>query len=80
MYIKVTKSGPRRYVQLVESYRDDNGRPKQRTIASLGRLEQLDSSLDSVISGLLRATWSEICGFTFTGGSFCFIRFRTFRR
>jgi len=56
MYIKVTKSGPRRYVQLVESYRDDAGRPKQRTIASLGRLEQLDSSLDSVISGLLRAT------------------------
>lgn len=43
-------------MQLVESYRDDNGRPKQRTIASLGRLEQLDSSLDSVISGLLRAT------------------------
>ena len=43
-------------MQLVESYRDDAGRPKQRTIASLGRLEQLDSSLDSVISGLLRAT------------------------
>ena len=59
MYIKVTKSGPRRYVQLVESYRDENGRPKQRTIASLGRLEQLDSSLDSVIAGLLRATGRE---------------------
>ncbi len=56
MYVKVTKSGPRRYVQIVESYRDDNGRPKQRTIASLGRLEQLGNHIDSVISGLLRVT------------------------
>jgi len=56
MYVKVTKSGPRRYVQLVESYRDANGRPKQRTVASLGRLEQLGDNIDSVISGLLRVT------------------------
>ena len=56
MYIKVTQSGPRRYVQLVESYRDAHGRPKQRTIANLGRLEKLDDNLDGVIAGLLRAT------------------------
>lgn len=56
MFIKVTNSGPRRYVQLVEAYRDDAGRPKQRTVATLGRLDQLNSGLDSVISGLMRVT------------------------
>lgn len=56
MFIKITTSGPRRYVQLVEAYRDDKGRPKQRTVATLGRLDQLDSELESVISGLLRVT------------------------
>ena len=56
MFIKVTRSGPRQYVQLVEAYRDDSGRPKQRTVATLGRLDQMDSGLESVISGLLRVT------------------------
>ena len=36
MYVKVTTSGPRRYVQLVESFRDDDGRVKKRTVATLG--------------------------------------------
>ncbi len=54
MFVKVTRSGPRRYVQLVEAYRDDHGRPKQRTVATLGRLDKLSSELESVISGLLR--------------------------
>jgi transposase len=56
MFIKVTSSGPRRYVQLVEAFRDASGAPKQRTVATLGRLDQLSSGLDSVISGLLRVT------------------------
>ena len=56
MFIKVTNSGPRRYVQLVEAFRDEAGLPKQRTVATLGRLDQLNSGLDSVISGLLRVT------------------------
>ena len=56
MFIKVTHSGPRRYVQLVEAYRDAAGRPKQRTLATLGRLDQLSTELESVISGLLRVT------------------------
>lgn len=59
MYIKVTKSGPRRYVQIVESFRDDNGQPKQRTIASLGRLEQLGSNINSLLTGLLRVTGQD---------------------
>lgn len=56
MFVKVTTSGSRRYVQLVEAYRDDSGRPKQRTVATLGRLDQLGPELESVISGLLRVT------------------------
>jgi hypothetical protein len=46
MFVKVTTSGPRRYVQLVESYRDDAGRVKKRTVATLGRLDQLSGELD----------------------------------
>jgi transposase len=59
VFIKVTRSGERRYVQLVEAYRGDDGRPKQRTVATLGRLDQLDSQIESVISGLLRVTGKE---------------------
>ena len=54
MHVKITTSGSRRYVQLVESYRDDAGRVKKRTVATLGRLDQLGGELDSVISGLIK--------------------------
>ncbi len=59
MYVKITQSGPRRYVQLVESYRDASGRVKKRTAATLGRLERLSGDLDPVINGLLKATGRE---------------------
>ena len=54
MFVKITTSGARRYVQLVESYRDDQGRVKKRTVATLGRADQLAGELDSVIDGLLK--------------------------
>ncbi|WP_024301533.1 IS1634 family transposase [Pseudogulbenkiania sp. MAI-1] len=60
MFVKVTKSGSRRYVQLVESYRDEDGRVKKRTVATLGRLDQIGSELESVISGLLRLTGRSV--------------------
>src|SRR5580692_6472026 len=60
MFIKVTKSGSRRYVQLVESYRDENGQVKKRTVATLGRLDQVGTELESVISGLLRLTGRSV--------------------
>src|SRR5438445_11249737 len=56
MFVNGTSSGSRRYVQLVESYRNDNGQPKQRTVATLGRLDQLGDSMEGVINGLLRVT------------------------
>jgi transposase len=56
MFVKVTKSGTRKYVQLVESYRAEDGSPKQRTVATLGRLDQMDRSLETMLQGLMRAT------------------------
>lgn len=56
MFVKITQSGARRYVQLVESFRDADGRVRKRTVATLGRLDQLGSELESVISGLMRVT------------------------
>ncbi|WP_421622142.1 IS1634 family transposase [Alkalilimnicola ehrlichii] len=56
MYTRITKSGPRRYLQLVEGYRDDNGKVKQRVVASLGRIDQLEAAdLEPLIHGLQRA-------------------------
>lgn len=60
--MKVTTSGPRRYVQLVESYRDDAGRVKKRTVATLGWLDQLTGELDAVIDGLLKVSGREPVG------------------
>ena len=51
MYVKVTKSGPRQYVQLVEAFR-----AKQRTVATLGRLDKLGDDLESVVQGLCKIT------------------------
>lgn len=62
MFVKITTSGARRYVQLVESYRDEAGRVKKRTVATLGRLDQLGGELDSVINGLLKAAGREPLG------------------
>ena len=56
MFVKLTKSGPRRYIQLVEAYRDEDGRARQRTVASLGRLESIDQHFESVVRGLERVT------------------------
>ena len=56
MHVKLTTSGGRQYLQLVESFRDDTGRVKKRTVATLGRADKLAGGLDSVINGLLKAS------------------------
>jgi hypothetical protein len=43
MFVKITTSGPRQYVKLVESYRDTPGMPQQRVIATLGCIEAVRS-------------------------------------
>ena len=56
MFVKITTSGPRKYVKLVEAFRDDKGVARQRVIATLGRLEHIQSGgSDALLNGLLRA-------------------------
>jgi transposase len=56
MYARVTKSGGRSYLQLVESYRVEGGGVRQRVIANFGRLDQLEpKDLEPLINGLNRA-------------------------
>ena len=56
MYTRITRSGGRSYLQLVEGYRTDTGAVRQRIVATLGRLDQLGPrQLDPLIQGLNRA-------------------------
>jgi len=56
MFTRISQSGGRSYLQLVESFRNDAGQPRQRVVASLGRLDQLTpKDLDPLINGLERA-------------------------
>ena len=55
MFTKLTRSGGRTYVQLVESFRDEFGRPRQRTVCTLGRLDEAGGQVESLLKGLLRA-------------------------
>src|SRR5262249_8607131 len=52
MFFRTTKSGPRAYLQLVENHWQD-GRPRQRVLATLGRIEELRQR--DAIDGLLRS-------------------------
>ena len=55
MFIKLTRSGGHTYAQLVESFRDEHSKPRQRTVATIGRVDETDGQVDSLLSGLLRA-------------------------
>jgi len=52
MFFRSKKSGPRTYLQIVEN-RWEEGRARQRVIATLGRLDQLQASGE--LDGLLRS-------------------------
>jgi transposase len=54
MFIKVTRTGGRSYAQLVESFRDEHGRPRQRTLATLGRIDEAGGQVDALLTSLLR--------------------------
>jgi len=55
MYTKITQSGGRRYLQLVEGFRDNVGKVRHRVVANLGRIDDLTpQKLDPLINGLNR--------------------------
>jgi hypothetical protein len=55
MFVRLKKTAGYQYLQLVHNYRD-NGKPKQKVIATLGRLEELvnNGSIESIIESLER--------------------------
>ena len=55
MFIKLTTARGHQYVQLVESYRNEEGKARQRTIATLGRLDDAGGQVDALLASLLRA-------------------------
>ena len=55
MLVKVNRSGGRSYLKLVEAFRDDAGQPRQRVIATVGRLEQVRAgAADALVNGFRR--------------------------
>jgi len=55
MYTKITQSGGRRHLQLVEGFRDNVGKVRHRVVANLGRIDDLTpQKLDPLINGLNR--------------------------
>jgi len=56
MYTRISKSGGRSYLQLVEGHRDAEGKVRIKVVASLGRLDRLSpEKLDPLINGLNKA-------------------------
>jgi hypothetical protein len=57
MFVRINESGGRRYLQIVESYRNEAGKPRHRVVANLGRIDGMeDGHLDALIRGLCRVT------------------------
>ena len=55
MFVRINESGGRRYLQIVESYRNEAGKPRHRVVANLGRIDGMDDGhLDALIRGLCR--------------------------
>lgn len=55
MFIKLTRVKGHSYAQLVESFRDTNGQPRQRNLATLGRLDENGGAVDKLLASLLKA-------------------------
>ena len=55
MFIKLTRASGHTYAQLVESFRDEHGRPRQRTLATIGRVDEAGGQVDALLKSLQRA-------------------------
>jgi transposase len=57
MFVRITRTGERSYVKIVEAFRDDTGVSRQRVIATLGRLEHVrGGAADALVKGLMRVS------------------------
>ena len=55
MFVKLARSRGHTYAQIVESFRDANGQPRQRNLLTLGRIDENDGQVDKVLRALLKA-------------------------
>jgi len=55
VFIKLTRVKGHSYAQLVESFRDDSGQPRQRNLLNLGRVDENDGQVDKLLQSLLKA-------------------------
>jgi transposase len=55
MFVKLARSRGHTYAQIVESFRDANGQPRQRNLLMLGRVDENGGSVDKVLQSLLKA-------------------------
>lgn len=63
MFTRITESGGRRYLQIVESFRNEEGKPRLRVVANLGRVDGMEEGhLDALIRGLSRAAGRDMPG------------------
>jgi uncharacterized protein YcbK (DUF882 family) len=61
MFVRITRTGDRSYVKIVEAFRDDTGASRQRVVATLGRLEHVrGGAADALIKGLMRASGTPV--------------------
>src|SRR5262249_31685120 len=69
MFFRTKTSGPRTYLQIVEN-RWEDGRPRQRVIATLGRLDQLQQSgqLDGLLASGARLSRNVLLLTAHAGG------------
>jgi hypothetical protein len=55
MFVKITRAKGHHYAQLVESYRDDSGQPRQRNVMTLGRIDENGGQVERLLQSLLKA-------------------------
>lgn len=55
MFVKVTRAKGHHYAQLVESFRDDSGQPRQRNVMTLGRIDENGGQVERLLQSLLKA-------------------------
>ena len=60
MFARVIKSKGKEYLNIIDSYRDKNGQPKQKVLANLGRVDELKiNSIENLAKKLLEIVESK---------------------
>jgi transposase len=55
VFVKLTRVKGHSYAQVVESFRDANGQPRQRNLLTLGRVDENGGQVDNLLQSLLKA-------------------------